>query len=118
MYANNTADVEQITTIGAATLAMISLPKFRTPTWRPVRALMYVAMGLSAVIPVVHGIQIYGIKQLERQMGLSYVVSQGVLYITGAALYAVRQLDDVALQCETADEVAGSNTREVVPRTV
>ncbi|KAK3072297.1 hypothetical protein LTR53_007073 [Teratosphaeriaceae sp. CCFEE 6253] len=79
-----------ITTIGAATLAVVMLPKFRSPEWRPLRALMFVAMGLSAVIPVIHGLQMYGAAQLEKQMGLSWVVSQGVLYIVGAAVYASR----------------------------
>jgi len=50
---------------------------------------MFAAMGLSAVIPVVHGLQLYGSAQLEKQMGLSWVVTQGVLYILGAAIYAV-----------------------------
>lgn len=65
------------------------LPKFRSAQWRPFRALMFVAMGLSAVVPVMHGVQKYGIAQLEKQMGLSWVVGQGILYITGAAIYAV-----------------------------
>ena len=50
---------------------------------------MFVAMGASAVIPVLHGISLYGIAQLERQMGLSWLVLQGALYISGAAIYAV-----------------------------
>ena len=50
---------------------------------------MFVAMGLSAVFPVLHGLQMYGYKQLEKQIGLSWLVTQGVLYITGAGLYAV-----------------------------
>ncbi|WPG99297.1 HlyIII-domain-containing protein [Acrodontium crateriforme] len=79
-----------ITTIGAATLAVIGLPKFRTPDWRPFRAFMFVAMGLSAVVPVFHGVQLYGVDQLERQIGLSWLVSQGVLYVAGAAIYAAR----------------------------
>ena len=52
---------------------------------------MFVALGLSAVVPVLHGLKIYGYMQLEQRMGLSWVVSQGVLYILGAAIYAVRQ---------------------------
>lgn len=50
---------------------------------------MFVAMGLSAVIPVLHGLQMYGYKQLERQIGLTWLVTQGALYIIGAGLYAV-----------------------------
>jgi adiponectin receptor len=78
-----------ITTIGAGTLVVVLYPKFRTPEWRPVRAAMFVLMGLSAVVPVVHGLQMFGYEQLERQMGLSWLVGQGVLYIAGAAIYAV-----------------------------
>ncbi|GAM88022.1 hypothetical protein ANO11243_060510 [Dothideomycetidae sp. 11243] len=65
-------------------------PRFRTPQWRAFRAAMFVAMGLSAVFPVVHGVAIYGRAQLEKQMGLSWVVLQGALYVLGAALYAGR----------------------------
>lgn len=50
---------------------------------------MFVAMGASAVIPVLHGIFLFGLDQLEQQIGLSWLVLQGVLYISGAAIYAV-----------------------------
>lgn len=80
----------QITTIGAGTLVVIMHPKFRSPDWRQFRAAMFVLMGLSAVVPVIHGLRLYGYKQMESQMGLSWVVSQGALYILGAAIYAVR----------------------------
>ncbi|KAK5125781.1 hypothetical protein LTR85_012057 [Meristemomyces frigidus] len=79
-----------ITTIATGTLAVVMLPKFRTAEWRPFRAFMFVAMGLSAVVPVLHGVRMFGVAQLERQMGLSWVVGQGVTYITGAAIYAAR----------------------------
>jgi len=79
----------QITTIAAGTLAVVLLPQFRSPEWRPFRAFMFTSMGLSAVIPVIHGLQMYGTAQLEKQIGLSWLVSQGVLYIAGAAIYAV-----------------------------
>lgn len=81
-----------ITTIAAGTLAVVMLPKFRSPAWRPFRAFMFVAMGLSAVVPVLHGVKLYGIAQMERQIGLSWLVSQGVLYLTGAAIYAVSSM--------------------------
>jgi len=50
---------------------------------------MFVAMGLSAVAPVMHGLTIYGFKQMDKQMGLSWMLLQGLLYMTGAGLYAV-----------------------------
>lgn len=51
--------------------------------------MMFVAMGLSAVFPVVHGLHLYGSRSMNDRMGLSWVVLQGVLYVTGAGLYAV-----------------------------
>ena len=70
--------------------ALVSLSlKFRTPKWRPFRASVFVALGLSAVFPSLHGLYIYGIQAMEWQIGLSWLVLQGLLYITGAGLYAV-----------------------------
>jgi len=46
-------------------------------------------MGLSAVIPVIHGLSLYGVERMESLMGLRWAVLEGLLYLTGAALYAV-----------------------------
>ncbi|EMD61110.1 hypothetical protein COCSADRAFT_39811 [Bipolaris sorokiniana ND90Pr] len=79
-----------ITTLAAGTSIVSTHPKFRTPALRPFRALMFVLMGLSAVFPVLHGIQLYGIEHLRRSIGLDWILLQGVLYISGAAIYAAR----------------------------
>ncbi|KAL1583124.1 hypothetical protein WHR41_08258 [Cladosporium halotolerans] len=79
-----------ITSIGAATIVVVLIPRFRTPAWRPFRAFMFVAMGLSAVFPVLHGCSMFGVAQLEKQIGLSWLVTQGLLYILGAMIYAAR----------------------------
>lgn len=50
---------------------------------------MFVAVGLSAVFPVLHGLKLYGLDQMNQQMGLFWVVLQGFLYILGAGLYSV-----------------------------
>lgn len=50
---------------------------------------MFVAMGLSAVFPIIHGMKMYGIENMRDRIGLSWLVLQGVLYILGAGLYAV-----------------------------
>jgi predicted membrane channel-forming protein YqfA (hemolysin III family) len=52
---------------------------------------MFIALGLSALFPVVHGVMRFGIRQMDKQIGLSWVVLQGSLYILGACLYAVSQ---------------------------
>ncbi|GAB7350616.1 hypothetical protein MBLNU459_g1182t1 [Dothideomycetes sp. NU459] len=79
-----------ISVIGAGCVTVSVDSRFRTPAWRPSRAGMFIAMGLSAVVPVLHGIKLYGVGQLQRQIGLSWLVSQGVMYIIGAGLYAAR----------------------------
>lgn len=71
---------------------MVSIfDRFRTPAWRPYRAGMFVAMGLSALLPVLHGVQMYGAGEMRDRIGLTWMVLEGVLYILGAGLYAVRR---------------------------
>lgn len=74
--------------IGCACVSII--PSFRTPAWRPFRAGMFVAMGGSSIVPVLHGLGIYGYATLEERMGLSWMLVEGALYISGAAIYAMR----------------------------
>ena len=50
---------------------------------------MFAAMGLSGIVPVTHGLMLYGFASMNRRIGLSWLVLQGVLYIVGAGLYAV-----------------------------
>lgn len=79
-----------ICTIGLGCVVVSVLPQFRTPRWRPFRAAMFVGMGLSAVFPVLHGLQLYGRDQMLRQIGLGWLLLQGLLYILGAGIYAAR----------------------------
>lgn len=53
---------------------------------------MFVLMGLSAVFPVLHGLELYGIDEMQDRIGLTWLVLQGFLYILGAGLYAVSSL--------------------------
>ncbi|KAK7398472.1 hypothetical protein QQX98_012159 [Neonectria punicea] len=66
------------------------IERFRTPTWRPYRTLMFVALGLSGVVPVIHGCMIYGVQGLDERMSVKLVVLHGAMYIFGAFLYAFR----------------------------
>ncbi|KAJ1331449.1 adiponectin receptor [Microdochium nivale] len=79
-----------IISLGAACGTVSWVEKFRTPAWRPYRAGIFVGLGASGVIPICHALSMYGFRQLDAQMGLSWVLFQGVLYIFGAFLYAAR----------------------------
>jgi adiponectin receptor len=47
-------------------------------------------MGLSAVIPLLHGLLLFGPRALDATLSLRWVVCQGALYIAGAGIYAAR----------------------------
>lgn len=47
-------------------------------------------MGLSALLPVTHGLYVFGFRHLNHRMKVKYLVAQGSLYIFGAGLYAAR----------------------------
>ncbi|RKU47543.1 hypothetical protein DL546_006186 [Coniochaeta pulveracea] len=82
--------LSMICILGAGCLTVSWFDHFRTPAWRPYRALMFVGLGLSGVVPILHGLSHYGFHQLDKQMGLRWVMLQGALYIFGAFLYAAR----------------------------
>lgn len=50
---------------------------------------MFVGLGLFAVVPVLHGLNMHGLDDMQGRIGLSWLVLQGFLYILGAGLYAV-----------------------------
>jgi adiponectin receptor len=76
--------------LGAGCTLASCVDRFRTPALRPYRALMFISLGLSGVVPVFHAITIYGYAGLEKRMCVSWVITQGALYIFGAVLYAAR----------------------------
>lgn len=64
--------------------------KFRTPDWRPFRASMFVAFGLSGVFPVLSGLFIFGLNETSKRSQLFFLLTEAALYIGGAAIYAAR----------------------------
>jgi adiponectin receptor len=47
-------------------------------------------MGLSAIVPIVHGLLVFGKGHLNRTISLNWLVAQGLVYIMGAIIYANR----------------------------
>ena len=50
---------------------------------------MFVGFGLSAILPVLHGVYLYGFEHMSYSIGLDWVLLQGFLYVLGAVIYAV-----------------------------
>lgn len=79
----------KICTLGIGCAVVSWVERFRTPKWRIYRASIFIGLGLSGVVPVVHGMSVYGYAGLEERMSISWVIAQGAMYIFGAVLYAV-----------------------------
>lgn len=73
---------------------------------------MFVAMGLSAVFPVLHGLRLYGASQMKKQIGLSWLVLQGVLYTLGAGIYAVNPYHVLSKYMQKMTSLLGPLARE------
>lgn len=79
-----------LTAFGALAFCFTVLNRFRTSQWRPYRAGMFIALGLSAVFPIIEAVLTHGVAKVEREMALSYCTVQGAFYIVGAIIYACR----------------------------
>lgn len=75
-----------------ATLCIVATlhPRFRHPTIRPYRAAMYAALGLSAVVFVMHGILLHGWTAQNRRMSVDWMGLMALFNLTGAVIYAAR----------------------------
>src|SRR5262249_42261385 len=58
-----------------------------TPPWRPIRAATFIGLGLLSIIPILHGIYIYGFVTMDKMMGLRWTFLQGGLYILGCVIF-------------------------------
>ncbi|KAG0213194.1 hypothetical protein BGX31_001308 [Mortierella sp. GBA43] len=70
--------IAMITIFGAATVVAVIRPEFRTPQYRWVRSCMFLAMGLSAVFPVIHGLVLYGFNLAVKAIALKYMIVMGL----------------------------------------
>lgn len=65
-------------------------PRFRTPAFRTMRSLSFSLLGLSAFIPVVHGILLNGWEVQNARMSITYFLGLGIFNGAGTAIYAAR----------------------------
>jgi adiponectin receptor len=60
------------------------------PKYHPYRAFMYSGLGLSFIIPIVHGLILFGLKTQMWRMSLDWLTLMTVFNLTGGELYALR----------------------------
>ncbi|KAK8118332.1 uncharacterized protein PG998_002958 [Apiospora kogelbergensis] len=78
-----------ILSTGTATGVLISHPALRTPRLRKVRVGAFVAFGASSFIPLLHGVQRYGLEYMLQYSGMKWYLLELTFYGTGVSLYAV-----------------------------
>lgn len=76
--------------LGTACIIVSMWDKFAEPKFRPVRAGMFIGLGLSGVIPAVHYIVTDGFYDAINVAALGWLLLMAFLYIAGAVIYAVR----------------------------
>jgi len=79
-----------ILTTGTVTGVLISNPTLRTPRWRIVKASAFVIFGASSFIPLLHGVQRYGLEYMLQYSGMKWYLLELAFYFTGVSLYMAR----------------------------
>ncbi|RHZ84410.1 hypothetical protein Glove_82g51 [Diversispora epigaea] len=79
-----------ITVFGVATISVAVSSKFRSPRLRWFRTGLFLAMGLSAIVPLIHAIIIYGIHLCMDAISLKHLLIMGAIYVVGALIYGAR----------------------------
>lgn len=75
---------------GSLTAGLICIPCFRTLRWRNIRISAYIAFGASALIPMLHGVYLFGINYMLQYSGMRWYLLELMLYSTGVCLYGFR----------------------------
>jgi adiponectin receptor len=63
---------------------MVLSPYGRRHRWH--RTLTFIALGLSAAIPIAHVVALKGLTHAREKVSLDLVVASGVCYIVGAVM--------------------------------
>lgn len=82
-----------VITLGIMSIWFSMDDKFGTAAYRPVRAVGFATFGLFGLIPGLHWLSLYQDKFwacLDLKTSFISLIIMGVLYITGASLYACR----------------------------
>ncbi|RAL37290.1 hypothetical protein DM860_004212 [Cuscuta australis] len=78
-----------ITTMGICTVITLLSPAFSTAKHRSFRAFLFMAMGLSGLVPAIHAVLVNW-DDPRRNMTLAYEGAMGLFYITGTGFYICR----------------------------
>ncbi|CAL8086647.1 unnamed protein product [Calicophoron daubneyi] len=79
-----------ISMLGCGAIVVSMSDKFATPAFRSLRAIVFIALGLSGLIPCIHFICVNGFWPSVNDCSVGWLFLMAILYISGASIYAVR----------------------------
>jgi len=89
-YTPKVVYLTSISILGVGCIFVTMLDKFSTATYRPIRALLFVCLGLFGIVPTVHFLHDHGWSAGMVEASVHRVLIMGFLYILGAVLYGCR----------------------------
>ncbi|ETN80518.1 hypothetical protein NECAME_09101 [Necator americanus] len=82
--------IAMVSVLGGGAIVVSLWDKFSESRFRPWRAGVFVAMGLSGIVPTVHYIITDGVRSLFEDNAFHWLLLMAFLYLLGALLYATR----------------------------
>ncbi len=76
--------------LGIGAVIVSTFDFFAGPRFRPLRAGVFITFGMSGIAPATHYGIVNGWQKSIEEAALGWLVLMGILYITGALLYAMR----------------------------
>lgn len=76
--------------LGIMAVIVSTFDSFAGPRFRPLRAGVFITFGLSGIAPATHYGVVNGWQKSLDEAALGWLILMGILYITGALLYALR----------------------------
>ena len=76
--------------LGVGAVVVSTFDFFAGPRFRPLRAGVFITFGMSGIAPATHYGIVNGWEKSIEEAALGWLILMGVLYITGALLYAMR----------------------------
>ena len=67
---------------------------FGSKDWLTSRLIPFLALGLSAFIPIFHAALLFPYEQLQKQSGLNFYYLEGVFMLAGVAFLVVSRHED------------------------
>lgn len=74
--------------LGVISIVILLNPRFRGARWRTFRMGTFVLTGGSGAMPIIHGFIIFGGSQMVK-LGVYFYLGEGLLLLSGVALYGV-----------------------------